>query len=45
VDREERVRRLRAIAGAFRSDGGNVSEEHDQHLVEAYLATHRSSGA
>jgi hypothetical protein len=33
---EERRRRAIEAAGRFRSDRSDVSEQHDQHLVEAY---------
>ncbi|MFV1957920.1 MAG: CopG family transcriptional regulator [Planctomycetota bacterium] len=35
-DPDERRRRARAVAGAFHSGMGDLSEQHDRHLREAY---------
>ncbi len=36
VDRGEIRRRAIAAAGRFRSGQGDISEEHDRHLADAY---------
>lgn len=38
VDREERVRRAIDAAGQFHSGAEDVSDRHDQYLMEAYRA-------
>ncbi len=35
-DRNELVRRARAVAGRFHSGAGDLSARHDQHLAETY---------
>ncbi|MBA3244590.1 MAG: ribbon-helix-helix protein, CopG family [Actinobacteria bacterium] len=35
--REEKIRRALAAVGSFAGGGGNVAEEHDRYLEEAYL--------
>lgn len=36
IDLEERVSRAIALAGRFRSGMGDLSTEHDRHLVESF---------
>jgi metal-responsive CopG/Arc/MetJ family transcriptional regulator len=36
VDRRERIRRALEVIGKYRSDGANVSENHDEFLAEIY---------
>lgn len=36
VDRRERIRRALEVIGKYRSDGSNVSENHDEYLAEIY---------
>lgn len=40
-DREERLRRLRAVAGAHRGDGTAVSENIDDEYVKAVMSRWR----
>jgi hypothetical protein len=39
-DRAEQWRRAMAAVGAFRSDGGPVSREHDRYLEDAFVDWH-----